>query len=302
MAISLVRSYLQSLQQSILTGLQSHDEQPFLRDAWTSDYGSGTSCIIENGSLFERGGVNISHVKGDKFPPSGSEKSHLFAQSPYEAVGLSLVLHPRNPHCPTVHMNLRYFQVHHPDLATERPTWWFGGGLDMTPYYPQEEDVRHFHQQCFDAVEPFSLIGGRLYEKFKRQCDQYFYLPHRQEARGVGGLFFDDLNERHFDYSYGIIQSIGDSFLDAYLPIIERRKNTPYGQRERDFQAYRRGRYAEFNLACDRGTLFGLRSGGRTESILISLPPTATWRYNWQPEAGSPEAKLATFLTPQDWL
>lgn len=297
-----VREYLTDLQQRIVSRLSAFDGNAFETDRWTRPAGKalrgeGQSCVIENGQFFERGGVNFSHVHGEALPPSASAgRSHLTGRA-FEAMGVSLVLHPRNPYCPTVHMNVRLFCAQ----ADRRPAvWWFGGGMDLTPHYGFEEDARHFHRTCRNALQPF---GADLYRSFKLWCDDYFYLPHRGEPRGVGGIFFDDFCELGFDGDFAMTRSVGDAFLDAYLPIAERRRDAPYGERERDFQAYRRGRYVEFNLVLDRGTLFGLQSGGRTESILMSMPPTATWRYAWQPEAGSAEARLATdFLAKRDWL
>ena len=280
-----VHDYFSGLQERIVSALEVVDRKGFVRDSWQRpEGGGGTTCIVEEGQVFERGGVNLSRVQGRQLPPSASASRPELAGRAYDAMGVSLVLHPRNPHCPTVHMNVRFFSA--------GETWWFGGGMDLTPYYGFEEDARHFHSVCKKAVEPH-------YPHFKRWCDEYFHLRHRGEPRGIGGIFFDDLGE---DSSFDLVKSVGDHFLGAYLPILERRKNHPYGEKERSFQAYRRGRYVEFNLVYDRGTLFGLQSGGRTESILMSLPPRADWRYDWKPEPGSPEEKLATdFLKPRDW-
>ncbi|MDY0071026.1 MAG: oxygen-dependent coproporphyrinogen oxidase [Thauera sp.] len=296
-----VKPWLLALQTRIVSRLEQFDGQPFLTDAWERPAGGGgLTRVIEDGNFFERGGVNFSHVMGDGMPASATAHRPELAGRSFEAMGVSLVLHPRNPYCPTVHMNVRFFIASAPGQA---PVWWFGGGVDLTPYYPFEEDVRHFHQVCKAAVLPFG--GETEYRRLKEWCDRYFHLKHRNEARGVGGLFFDDLGadgQTDFDQAFGLTQSVGDAFLDAYLPIIERRRDHPYGERERDFQAYRRGRYVEFNLVFDRGTLFGLQSGGRTESILMSMPPQVKWRYDWQPEAGSPEARLYDdFLPPRDW-
>jgi coproporphyrinogen III oxidase len=260
-----------------------------VRDSWQrAEGGGGTSCILEEGQVFERAGVNLSHVHGAKLPPSASAARPQLAGRAFEAMGVSLVLHPRNPYCPTVHMNVRFFAA--------GDTWWFGGGMDLTPYYGFEEDARHFHATCKKALDS---VGPGYYPRFKRWCDEYFYLRHRGEPRGIGGIFFDDLAHEH---SFELTRSVGDHFLAAYVPILERRKELAFGTRERSFQAYRRGRYVEFNLVYDRGTLFGLQSGGRTESILMSLPPRADWRYDWKPEPGSPEEKLYTdFLKPRDW-
>jgi coproporphyrinogen III oxidase len=247
--------------------------------------------------VLERGGVGFSHVTGSSLPPSAAANRPEVAGRPWEAMGVSLVFHPRNPYAPTVHMNVRFFTTTGP---SKDPVWWFGGGMDLTPYYGFTEDAKHFHQTCHDALTPF---GADLHSQFKQWCDEYFYLKHRKEARGVGGIFFDDFNAPGFDQSFAMTQNVGNHFIDAYVPILKRRKDTPYGERERDFQAYRRGRYVEFNLVFDRGTLFGLQSGGRTESILMSMPPIVKWRYDWHPEAGSPEAKLYTdFLPHRDWL
>jgi coproporphyrinogen III oxidase len=294
----LIIDYLTGLQQRIVESLELVDGKNFLHDSWQRpEGGGGISCVIEEGNVFERGGVNFSHVTGDRLPPSASANRPELAGRGFEAMGVSLVLHPRNPYAPTVHMNVRCF------IATkqgEEPVWWFGGGMDLTPYYGYDEDAIHFHRTCKQALDPF---GADLYPRFKRWCDEYFYLKHRKEPRGIGGVFFDDFNAAGFDQSFGMVKSVGDSFLNAYLPILQRRKDSQYGERERDFQAYRRGRYVEFNLVFDRGTLFGLQSGGRTESILMSLPPIVKWRYDWRPEAGSAEAKLySDFLTGKDWL
>ena len=293
-----VKAYLLDLQDRIVQALEAVDGKPFLRDAWDrAEGGGGISRLVEEGNVIERGGVNFSHVMGAKLPPSASAHRPDLGGKPWEAMGVSLVIHPRNPYAPTVHMNVRFFTTTTDD---GEPAWWFGGGMDLTPYYGNVADVKHFHQSCHDALAPF---GEQLHGKFKKWCDEYFYLKHRQEARGVGGIFFDDYNEEGFEQSYSMMRSVGDSFLTAYLPILKRRKDTPYGERERDFQAYRRGRYVEFNLVFDRGTLFGLQSGGRTEAILMSMPPIVKWRYRWEPEAGSPEAALySDFLPHRDWL
>jgi coproporphyrinogen III oxidase len=293
-----VKAWLLDLQARIVQALEDVDGKPFLRDEWQRpEGGGGISRVIEEGNVFERGGVNFSHVTGANLPPSAAAARPELAGRAWEAMGVSLVLHPRNPHAPTVHMNVRFFEA---TAEGQDPVWWFGGGMDLTPYYGYEDDARHFHQSCRDALAPF---GSALHQRFKHWCDQYFYLKHRKEPRGVGGIFFDDFNEAGFDLSYGMTQSVGDSFLKAYLPILQRRIDTPYGERERDFQAYRRGRYVEFNLVWDRGTLFGLQSGGRTEAILMSMPPIVKWRYDWKPEAGSAEAKLGSdFLVARDWL
>ncbi|MGE8589200.1 MAG: oxygen-dependent coproporphyrinogen oxidase, partial [Alcaligenes sp.] len=261
--------------------------------------GGGLSRLLEGGKLFERAGVLFSHVKGTKLPPSASAHRPELAGRAWEAMGVSMVLHPRNPYVPTTHMNVRMFVAAARPGHDEADVFWFGGGIDLTPYYPFEEDARHFHTVCRDAL---ATHGPEYYPRYKRWCDEYFFLKHRNETRGIGGVFFDDLNAPGFDASFALTQSVGDAFLDSYLPIVERRRDMAYTERERDFQAYRRGRYVEFNLVFDRGTLFGLQSGGRTESILLSMPPLAQWRYDWQPEAGTPEAELAAYLTPRDWV
>ncbi|NWG87476.1 MAG: oxygen-dependent coproporphyrinogen oxidase [Hydrogenophilaceae bacterium] len=297
METSKVKAFLLQLQELIVERLAQIDGKPFLSDAWTRpEGGGGITRLIEEGNVFERGGVNFSHVTGHNLPPSASAHRPELAGRSYEAMGVSLVLHPRNPYCPTVHLNVRFFNAEKPGAE---PVWWFGGGMDLTPYYGFEEDATHFHRTCRKALEPF---GADYHPKFKQWCDDYFYLKHRKEPRGVGGIFFDDLNANGFDHCFNLTESIGDHFLPAYVPILERRLDLPYGERERDFQAYRRGRYVEFNLVYDRGTLFGLQSGGRTESILMSLPPIVKWRYDWAPAPGSPEAKLyEVFLQPRDW-
>ena len=298
----IVEAYLRDLQQRIVDALLALDGQPFRKDSWTRPAGGGgISCLIEEGNLIERGGVNFSHVMGEQLPPSASAHRSELAGRPYEAMGVSLVMHPRNPYCPTVHMTVRYFVAHPPISQPDAmPVFWFGGGMDLTPYYGFHEDAVHFHQTCHDALLPH---GTDYYPRFKDWCDRYFFLKHRNEARGVGGVFFDDLNEPGFDASFALTRSVADAFIDAYIPILQRRRDIPWGERERDFQAYRRGRYVEFNLVYDRGTLFGLQSGGRTESILMSMPPIVKWRYDWQPKAGSPEAALYTdFLPHRDWL
>jgi len=301
MDIHAVKHYLTGLQQNIVSRLEAFDGMPFRADSWDRPGGGGgLTRVIEEGHLFERGGVNFSHVTGDAMPASATAHRPELAGRAFEAMGVSLVLHPRNPYCPTVHMNVRCFVA---NAQGKPPVWWFGGGMDLTPYYAVEEDVRHFHATCRDAVLPFG--GEAEYARLKDWCDRYFFLKHRNEPRGVGGLFFDDLGadgDTPYEQAFGLTRSVGDAFLDAYLPIIEHRRAMPYGERERDFQAYRRGRYVEFNLVFDRGTLFGLQSGGRTESILMSLPPIVKWRYDWTPEAGSPEAELyEKYLKPYDW-
>ncbi len=296
-----VKPWFTGLQQGIVERLEAFDGQPFRSDGWDRPGGGGgLTRVIEEGNFFERGGVNFSHVMGDGMPASATAHRPELAGRRFEAMGVSLVLHPRNPHCPTVHMNVRCFVA----LADGKaPVWWFGGGMDLTPYYPIEDDVRHFHRTCRNAVLPFG--GEDEYARLKDWCDRYFFLKHRNEPRGVGGLFFDDLGadgQTDFDTAFGLTRAVGESFVDAYLPIIERRRDMPYGERERDFQAYRRGRYVEFNLVFDRGTLFGLQSGGRTESILMSMPPIVKWRYDWHPVPGSAEADLYdNYLKARDW-
>ncbi|TFL10266.1 oxygen-dependent coproporphyrinogen oxidase [Pusillimonas caeni] len=298
--ISLAYDYFTSLQARIVQALEEADGASFQSDSWTRDEGGGgLSRLLEGGALFERAGVLFSHVRGRALPPSASAHRPDLAGRHWEAMGVSMVLHPRNPYVPTTHMNVRLFVARAPEDGSGDDVFWFGGGLDLTPYYPFEEDVRHFHRICHDAVAPF---GDDKYPAYKKWCDQYFFLKHRNETRGVGGLFFDDLNQEGFDDCFDLTRSVGDCFLPAYMPIVEKRRDTSYGERERDFQAYRRGRYVEFNLVYDRGTLFGLQSGGRTESILLSMPPLASWRYDWQPEAGTPEAELYDYLRPREWL
>ena len=290
-----VKDYLQALQSRIISELEDLDgKSKFERDAWQRPGGGGgLTCVLRNGGVFEQAGVNFSHVYGTKMPPSATKSRPELAGRGFEAVGVSLVIHPLNPYVPTTHANYRFF-------VAGDDAWWFGGGFDLTPYYPFEEDVIHWHEAARAACQPF---GEGLYERYKKWCDEYFYLRHRGETRGVGGLFFDDVNEFGFDKSFEFLQSTGDAFMPAYRPIVRKRKDHRYGERQRNFQLYRRGRYVEFNLIYDRGTLFGLQSGGRTESILMSLPPSVQWRYNWQPEEGSPEARLYTdFLKPRDWL
>jgi coproporphyrinogen III oxidase len=295
-----VRDYLTGLQERIVARMEALDGGRFVRDEWTrAEGGGGITRIIEGGRLLERAGVGFSHVTGTRLPPSASAHRPEIAGRPWEAMGVSLVFHPRNPFVPTVHMNVRFFLAKAPEgSAGSRDVWWFGGGMDLTPYYPFEEDCAHFHRANREALAPFP----GLHERFKRACDQYFFLKHRNEPRGIGGTFFDDFNEYDFDRSFAVMRAVGDAFLPAYVPIVERRRDLAYGERERDFQAYRRGRYVEFNLVWDRGTLFGLQSGGRSESILMSLPPEVKWRYDWKPEPGSPEAKLhEVLMPPRDW-
>ncbi|MDO8314917.1 MAG: oxygen-dependent coproporphyrinogen oxidase [Rugosibacter sp.] len=295
--IPAVRRYLLGLQTQIVDALEAVDGGPFRRDEWQRpEGGGGVSRLIEEGNFFERGGVNFSHVTGTALPASATAHRPELAGRHWEAMGVSLVLHPRNPYCPTAHMNVRFFIA---TKAGEEAVWWFGGGMDMTPYYGFAEDAASFHQTCSDALAEF---GSETYAEYKAWCDRYFFLKHRNEARGIGGIFFDDVQAGGFERCFALTQSVGDHFTRAYLPILERRRDMPYGERERDFQAYRRGRYVEFNLVWDRGTLFGLQSGGRTESILMSLPPIVKWRYDWHPASGSAEEKLYTdFLPPRNW-
>jgi coproporphyrinogen III oxidase len=302
------RDYFLELQARIVASLEAVDGAVFGRDAWERQGGGGVTCVTEEGEVFERGGVNFSHVRGGQLPASATAARPQLAGRAFEVMGVSLVLHPRNPYAPTVHMNVRLFvappRVSDVGITAEnsdvRPIWWFGGGMDLTPYYGFEEDAIHFHRTCRDALSPF---GADIHPRYKRWCDEYFFLRHRGEPRGIGGIFFDDLCEGGFDHCFALTRSVGDHFLPAYEPILRRRKDTPYGERERDFQAYRRGRYVEFNLVYDRGTLFGLQSNGRAEAILMSLPPLVKWRYDWRPAPGSPEARLYTdFLTARDWL
>ena len=300
--LSGVRPYLLDLQQRITDALAAMDGQHFVTDSWQKAaeeplQGEGRTMILEQGHVFERAGCGFSHVRGSKLPPSATQHRPELSGAPFEAMGVSLVFHPRNPYVPTVHMNVRMLVATPPSGA---PVCWFGGGMDLTPYYGFEEDAIHFHQSCKDALSPF---GDDKYPRFKTWCDEYFYLKHRSEQRGIGGVFFDDFQELGFEGSFAMLRSVADSFLGAYLPIVERRKDTPHGERERDFQLYRRGRYVEFNLVWDRGTHFGLQSGGRTESILMSMPPLAAWSYQRPVEAGSAEERLGTeFLVRRSWL
>lgn len=292
--IAAVKTYLMSLQDRICQGVEEADgEASFVEDDW----GRGRSRVISGGAVFEKGGVNFSHVQGDAMPGSATAHRPELAGRSFQAMGVSLVMHPQNPYVPTSHANVRFFVAEKPG---EAPVWWFGGGYDLTPYYGFEDDCQHWHATAQTTCAPF---GDQVYGRYKKWCDDYFYLKHRNEARGIGGLFFDDLNEWGFDRSFDFMQSVGESFLEAYLPIVARRKNMLWQQRQRDFQLYRRGRYVEFNLVYDRGTLFGLQSGGRTESILMSMPPLVRWEYNWQPDENSPEAALVRdFLPARDWL
>jgi coproporphyrinogen III oxidase len=301
--IPAVRAYFTGLQYRIVAALERFDGVAFVHDRWRRSDGAtpgeGLSCVIENGAFFERGGCNFSHVRGERMPASGTAERTALAGRPFEALGVSLVLHPRNPYCPITHMNVRMFVALPRPGRDEPASFWFGGGMDLTPIYGFEQDCRHFHTVCRTALAPF---GEDCYRGFKLWCDEYFYLRHRNEARGVGGIFYDDLSEGGFATCFALTRAVGDAFLDAYLPIARRRRDIAYGEREREFQAYRRGRYAEFNLALDRGTQFGLHGGGRIESILVSMPPTAAWRYDWRPEPGTPEARLySDFLPPRDW-
>jgi coproporphyrinogen III oxidase len=289
----MVYDYLVGLQEKIVSSLEAVDGSAFKTDPWQrAEGGGGVTRVLEGGNVFERGAVNLSRVSGSRLPPSATAARPQLAGQAWEATGVSVVLHPRNPYCPTVHLNVRFF--------SSKDTWWFGGGIDLTPCYGFEEDARHFHGACKQALDP---LGLEYYPRFKLWCDQYFHLKHRNEPRGIGGIFFDDLAEGDFAFSFRLARSVGDAFLPAYLPVLQRRKDLPFGERERAFQLYRRGRYVEFNLVYDRGTLFGLQSGGRSESILMSMPPHAAWRYDWKPEAGSPEERLYTdFLRPRDWI
>jgi coproporphyrinogen III oxidase len=299
--IKAVRAYFIDLQDRICKELEAADGQAkFMEDNWLREgtgSGGGRTRVLTDGGVFEQGGVNFSQVTGDSLPASATATRPELAGRSFEALGVSLVIHSHNPYIPTSHANVRFFMA---EKEGEEPIWWFGGGYDLTPYYGFEEDVVSWHQTAKTACDPF---GDDVYPRYKQWCDEYFWLKHRNEPRGVGGLFFDDLNEGGFEECFNFMKSVGDSYTHAYLPIVKRRKEIVFGERERDFQLYRRGRYVEFNLVYDRGTLFGLQSGGRTESILMSLPPLVKWRYNWQPEAGSPEAELyEVFLKPRDWL
>ncbi|MEW8536362.1 MAG: oxygen-dependent coproporphyrinogen oxidase [Candidatus Thiodiazotropha endolucinida] len=298
-----VKEYLLQLQQTICCALEEEDGKArFFQDSWQREPGAhlgggGISAVLQEGEVFEQAGVNFSHVTGDQLPGSATAHRPELAGRAFEAMGVSLVIHPNNPYVPTSHANIRFFIAEKSDQA---PVWWFGGGFDLTPYYGNDEDCRHWHKMANLACRPF---GEDVYAKYKAWCDDYFYLKHRQEPRGIGGLFFDDLNEWEFEKCFDFMQSVGDHYLLAYMPIVKRRRDTEYGERERNFQLYRRGRYVEFNLVYDRGTLFGLQSGGRTESILMSLPPLVRWQYNWQPEPGSAEAVLYDrYLKPREWL
>ncbi|MFB0769114.1 oxygen-dependent coproporphyrinogen oxidase [Aeromonas salmonicida] len=297
--VAQVKAFLLQLQDEICRSLEQADGVGrFVEDAWAREGGGGgRTRVMRHGDMIEQGGVNFSHVYGDAMPASATAHRPELAGRKFEAMGVSLVIHPHNPYVPTSHANVRFFIA---EKEGEEPIWWFGGGFDLTPFYPFAEDMQHWHRVSRDLCQPF---GEDIYPEFKSWCDRYFFLKHRNETRGVGGLFFDDLNRWPFADCFAFMQAVGRGYLDAYLPIIERRKAQPYGEREREFQLYRRGRYVEFNLVYDRGTLFGLQTGGRTESILMSMPPLARWEYDWRPEAGSPEALLYTdYLAPREWL
>ncbi|ATD08415.1 oxygen-dependent coproporphyrinogen oxidase [Pseudoalteromonas piscicida] len=293
-----VKAFLLQLQDNICQGLEAADgNAQFVEDAWErAEGGGGRTRVIRNGDVIEQGGVNYSHIFGASMPASATAHRPELAGRSFHACGVSLVIHPKNPNIPTSHANVRFFIA---EKEGEEPIWWFGGGFDLTPFYPVLEDVKHWHQVAKDLCAPF---GDVVYGDYKKWCDEYFYLKHRDETRGVGGLFFDDLNQWGFEKSFAFMQAVGNGFLDAYLPIVEKRKDTPYSEQERQFQLYRRGRYVEFNLVWDRGTLFGLQTGGRTESILMSMPPLARWEYDFQPDPGSKEAELYNYLTPKNWL
>lgn len=296
---SAVKAYLLDLQDRICNALAAEDGgSGFMEDNWVrAEGGGGRTRVLANGTVIEKGGVNFSHVHGTQMPASATAHRPELAGRAFEAMGVSLVIHPNNPYAPTSHANVRFFIA---EKEGAEPVWWFGGGYDLTPYYGNEADVIHWHQTAKNACEPF---GNEVYPRYKKWCDDYFYLKHRGEARGVGGLFFDDLNEPGFEKSFALLRAVGDSYVPAYQPILAARKNIPFGERERQFQLYRRGRYVEFNLVYDRGTLFGLQTGGRTESILMSLPPLVRWEYDFHPEAGSAEAELyEKFLPHRDWL
>ncbi|WP_339673368.1 oxygen-dependent coproporphyrinogen oxidase [Dasania marina] len=295
--INAVKTYLLGLQERICQSLEAVDSgASFVEDSWQRELGSGRSRVLTDGLVFEKGGVNFSHVQGSKMPASATASRPELAGRSYQAMGVSLVMHPNNPMVPTSHANVRFFIA---EKEGEEPVWWFGGGYDLTPYYGFDEDCQHWHQTAKAACQPF---GEALYPKYKKWCDDYFYLPHRDEQRGIGGLFFDDLNDGDFAHNFAFMQAVGNSYVAAYQPIVERRQALPFNEQQRAFQLYRRGRYVEFNLVYDRGTIFGLQSGGRTESILMSLPPLVRWEYQWQPEPGSPEEQLTShYLRPHDW-
>ncbi|EOW9174029.1 oxygen-dependent coproporphyrinogen oxidase [Vibrio cholerae] len=296
-----VKHFLLQLQDKICQQLEATDGQAqFIEDAWQREPGEklgggGRTRVMREGAVFEQGGVNFSHVFGEQMPASATAHRPELAGRRFEAIGVSLVMHPKNPYVPTSHANVRFFIA---EKEGEAPIWWFGGGFDLTPFYPFVEDCQHWHQTAKQLCAPF---GAEIYNEHKAWCDRYFYLPHRNETRGIGGLFFDDLNEWPFEQCFAYMQAVGEGYTQAYVPIVEKRKNTPFTERERQFQLYRRGRYVEFNLVLDRGTLFGLQTGGRTESILMSMPPLARWEYAYQPQAGTPEAKLSEFLVPREW-
>jgi len=296
--INVVIKFLKSLQDQICHALEAADGTgKFVEDNWQrAEGGGGRTRVLTNGSVIEQGGVNFSVVSGDKLPPSATAHRPELAGRKWQACGVSLVIHPKNPFIPTSHANVRFFIA---EKAGEEPVWWFGGGFDLTPFYPFREDVVHWHQTAKDICQPF---GDDVYPEYKKWCDEYFYLKHREETRGVGGLFFDDLNKWEFAKCFDYMQAVGKGFIDAYVPLMEKRKATPFNEQQRQFQLYRRGRYVEFNLVFDRGTLFGLQSGGRTESILMSMPPLVRWEYNFQASADSPEAKLQDYLVAQNWL
>ena len=296
--VTRVHEFLIGLQQSIVSALEAIDGGPFIRDEWQRpEGGGGISRLIEGGRVIERGGVNFSHVLGTSMPPSATAQRPELKGAPWEAMGVSLVIHPRNPYAPTTHMNVRFFIARPKD---SEPVWWFGGGMDLTPYYGFTDDAVHWHTQSKAACEPF---GGDIYPRFKKQCDEYFFLKHRNEPRGIGGTFFDDFSALGFEQSFAMMRSVGEHFVPGYAPILKTRCETPYSERERNWQLYRRGRYVEFNLVWDRGTHFGLQSNGRTEAILMSMPPEVHWRYDYKPEASTPEATLYTdFLIAKDWL
>jgi len=298
-SVAAVSAYLTDLQDRICQALELIDaKKNFREDTWQREEGGGgRSRVLEEGGVFEKAGINFSHVRGSRLPASATAHRPELAGRCFEALGVSLVIHPRNPHVPTSHANVRFFVA---EKQGEEPVWWFGGGFDLTPYYGFEEDEVHWHHTARQACQSF---GETIYPRFKKWCDEYLFLKHRNEPRGIGGLFFDDFNELGFERSFALMKSVGDHYIPAYAPIVERRKELPFGERERDFQMYRRGRYVEFNLVYDRGTLFGLQTGGRTESILMSLPPIVKWRYDWHPQPGSKEAELyAEFLRPREWL
>lgn len=297
--VQAIKDYLLGLQSDITQQLTQEDGQgEFVADEWQREEGGGgRSMVMHGGAVFESAGINFSHVFGPGLPASATAHRPELAGRSFQALGVSLVIHPHNPYVPTSHANVRFFIAEKPG---EDPVWWFGGGFDLTPYYAFEDDIIHWHQTAKQACEPF---GDGVYSRYKQWCDEYFYIKHRNEPRGVGGLFFDDLNDRPFDECFGFMQSVGNHYIQAYRPIVQKRKAHDYAERERDFQLYRRGRYVEFNLVYDRGTLFGLQSGGRTESILMSMPPLVKWKYNWQPEDGSEEAVLyEKYLVPRDWV